>query len=158
MSFLFYLCDDPKVLAQVGRVAIEHHLDHIQRTDNCANCSPADTIAQIASSYAYVLARLQEPEKAITMLQSVLDAREKDMSRYQVADLYITAVDILYGANQMQKAREKLDYALPAFRNTNRVDRLMELDRLVSESEWTKNSAASVDKKARSAQAQPAPY
>jgi len=139
MDYLFYLADDQKSLLQVGRIAIEHHLNYVQRTDNCAGCAAGDTIAQIANSYARILAQAKGPTKAIAMLESVLAAREKDMSVYAAADSYITLVDFLYRVKRMKNARERLDHALTAFSGTNRIEQLKELDRLIPRFSKTKS-------------------
>ncbi|MDD2893867.1 MAG: hypothetical protein PHF20_08030 [Halothiobacillaceae bacterium] len=56
MSFLFYLSNDQQILSKIGQVAIQHHLHHAQRVDNCVNCSTGDMIAGIAATYSYALA------------------------------------------------------------------------------------------------------
>jgi hypothetical protein len=132
MSFSLYLSDNQQIRYQIGKLAIQHHLNHDQRTDNCANCSKGDTIAQIANSYAHILSASQSPKKAIAMLESVLEARGKDMSSYQEADIYITLVELLKRDKQTVKARKKLDFALEKFSGTNRVDRLKELDKTIT--------------------------
>lgn len=132
MHFLFYLSDSQKILSQVGRVAIQHHIHHMQRVDNCAgDCRAADTIVSIASSYAPYLARSQGSKKAIAMLESVLDARKTDTSIYAAADLHVSLINLLYQAKQTRKARKILDYALTTFNKTGYIETLKSLDKLV---------------------------
>ena len=131
MSFLFYLTNDLNVLYKVGKVAIQYHLNYEQRIDNCSGCGKGDTIASIANRYAPILERKQGPEKAIAMLEKVIDARGKDMSIYLAAETDSTLIELLHRAKQMRKAREKLDYALTAYTSTNWIGRLKQLDELV---------------------------
>lgn len=143
MAFLFYLSNDQKILSQVGRVAIQHHLHHVQRIDNCANCSAADTISGIAARYAYSLSQTQEHEKGISMLEDILKVREKDMSNYVAAETYAALVDLLYQTKRLEEARVKLNYALDAFATTNRIDQLKYLDNLVKkQSEISRSTVA----------------
>ena len=132
MHFLFYLSNSQKVLSQVGQVAIQYHLHHMQRVDNCAgDCRAGDTIISIASSYAPYLARSQGSKKAIAMLESVLDARKADTSIYAAAELHVSLINLLYQAKQTRKARKTLDYALTAFDKTGYIETLKSLDKLV---------------------------
>lgn len=140
MHFLFYLSDNQKTLSQVGRIAIQYHLNHIGRIDNCAgSCGAADTIVSIASSYAPILARTQGSKKAITMLESVMDARKADMSIYADAEAHVALINLLYRAKQTKKARMKLDFALKAFSGTGNIGNLKYLDTLIPKSPETKN-------------------
>ena len=131
MDFLFFLTNDLNVLDKVGKVAIQYHLGHVQRIDNCSGCGKGDTIASIANRYAPILERKQGAKKAIAMLEKVIDARGKDMSIYLAAETDSTLIELLHRAKQMRKAREKLDHALTAYASTHWIGRLKQLDELV---------------------------
>lgn len=65
----------------------ENYFDYENPIDDCYNCSIADTIARVSSDYAYALSP-ESLNKAINVLEAVIEERGEDVSNWIKIDLY----------------------------------------------------------------------
>ena len=74
----------------INRHLVENYPDHRDRTDNCHNCSPADTIANATRDLAWQERHSGNLAVAISLLENVLDTRFEEMTAHVQIDLYAT--------------------------------------------------------------------
>ncbi len=73
---------------QIRQYLVDHHFGYRGRTDNCANCAPADTVARVSRSLAHDRLGAGRAREASGIIERVLDERLEEISPWVQVELY----------------------------------------------------------------------
>ncbi len=73
---------------QIRQYLVDHHFEYRGRTDNCANCAPADTVARVSRSLALDRLAAGRAQEASAVIERVLDERLDETSPWVQVELY----------------------------------------------------------------------
>jgi hypothetical protein len=90
---------------QIKQFLVEHYFDHDNRVDNCANCSPADTVARVSRELALLHLRAGRPDEASRLLERVIDERQGKISPWVQTEIYGSLARI-YQASEVTEVRK----------------------------------------------------
>jgi hypothetical protein len=76
------------------RYLLDNFPNHNNRTDNCANCKRADTVARATLEFAHYKNQAQAKTAAIERLEQLLDRRSEEISYWVQAEIYDYLADL----------------------------------------------------------------
>ncbi|MDH3974040.1 MAG: DUF4124 domain-containing protein [Deltaproteobacteria bacterium] len=106
------IADEREVRVNLRKLLLNHFFYHGQSLDRCANCEPANTIVRCTRDLARDYYADGDKEKAITLLEFVLDEREKETSLWVLTETYTFLADLYFKTSVNKERVERLKNAL----------------------------------------------
>lgn len=105
----------------IAKYLLNHFSNHRQRTDNCANCMPADRVARVTLELSQY-EKYENPQLAIQRLEQLLDTRLDEISGWVQVEIYVSLAEqyIDAGVTDERFQRFKIAYErLKTLKETN---------------------------------------
>jgi len=119
-------------LAEFG---VKRYFDYRQRTDNCANCMPGDTVEELSLNLSQLYSATNRYKEAIAVNQRLIDERGHEVSPYKLAETYNQIAWAHWHMGERERAMQVVREALVKYRHTARGDDLTRsLERFEKES------------------------
>ena len=135
IQFLHYVVPGYPRRIGLAEFGVNRYFGYRQRTDNCANCMPGDTVQALALNLSQLYSAANRYNEAIAVNQRLIAVRGKDVSPYKLAETWNQIAWTHWHAGEHNRAIEVAREALGRYRDTVRGDDLARsLERFEKES------------------------
>lgn len=135
IQFLHYVVSDYPQRIGLAEFGVNRYFGYRQRTDNCANCMPGDTVQALALNLSQLYSAAKRYNEAIAVNRRLIDERGKDVSPYKLAETWNQIAWTHWHAGERERAIQAAREALGKYRDTVRGDDLARsLERFEKES------------------------
>lgn len=135
IQFLHYVVSDYPQRIGLAEFGVNRYFGYRQRTDNCANCMPGDTVQALAHNLGQLYSAANRYNEAIAVNQRLIAERGKDVSPYKLAETWNQIAWTHWHAGERERAIQVAREALAKYRETVRGDDLARsLERFEKES------------------------
>jgi tetratricopeptide (TPR) repeat protein len=124
IQFLHYVVSDYPQRIGLAEFGVNRYFGYRQRTDNCANCMPGDTVQSLTHNLSQLYSAANRYNEAIAINQRLIDERGKDVSPYKLAETWNQIAWAYWHAGKQERAIGVVREALGKYRDTVRGDDL----------------------------------
>jgi tetratricopeptide (TPR) repeat protein len=124
IDLLYWVVDDYPHRLSLAHWGYERYFQHRQRTDNCANCMPADRTQGLTQNLSRLLMAAGRHDEAIAVCRRLIEQRGADVSPYKLAETWDRIAWAHWEKGERDRAREVIREALARYGGTVRGDDL----------------------------------